>query len=369
MEKINLVDLRLQYLSIRDEIDQSIRQTLENATFIGGAPVRNFEAAFSEYCQCDHVVGCANGTDAIELALKALEIGKGDEVLVPAHTWISTAGAVANVGAIPVFCDTLPGYYTISPLEIATRITSRTKAIVPVHLYGLPCNMEAIMELAEKHRLKVIEDCAQAHGAAINGKQIATFGDVATFSFYPGKNLGAYGDAGAVATHNSELAHRMRMLAHHGQLKKHQHLMVGRNSRLDALQAGILSVKLKHLPAWTQKRIKIAQQYHALLSGLPVEIQKVPPGYQHVYHLYVIRVNASERNALKTHLEKRGIGTAIHYPRPLHVQEAFKGLNHQANDFPNATRDCDEILSLPFYPELRPDQMAYIAESIQRFFA
>jgi len=345
---IPFVDLKAQYLSIKPEIDAAIQSVLDQTTFIGGNEVAQFESEFAAYAGATLCIACANGTDAIEMALKALGIGAGDEVIVPALTWISTAGAVNNVGAEPVFVDVLSGERTLDPRLIEQKITSKTKAIIPVHLYGLPARMPEIMAIARKHNLRVIEDCAQAHGAAIDGKLVGTFGDVATFSFYPGKNLGAYGDAGAVITNDAALAERIKRLANHGQLQKHDHKIIGRNSRLDTLQGAILRVKLRHLERWTEQRIVVAKQYEDQLKhgGKP----HVPAGYRHVYHLYVIET--PEREALMQQLKAQDIGCAIHYPVPLPFVEAYRHKGHKAGDFPVAEKLCREILSLPMYAEM-----------------
>ncbi|MEM9339621.1 MAG: DegT/DnrJ/EryC1/StrS family aminotransferase, partial [Bacteroidota bacterium] len=263
---IPFVDLNAQYQSIKSEVDHAIASVFETTSFIGGEPVRKFEEDFAQYLGANHCVSCANGTDAIEIALKALGVGPGDEVIVPALTWISTAGAVNNVGAAPVFVDVLADERTIDPSLIVPKITDKTRAILPVHLYGLPARMKEIKAIAVKHKLRIIEDCAQAHGAEIDGHKVGTMGDIATFSFYPSKNLGAYGDAGAIVTNDSELAERCKKLSNHGQLVKHDHQIIGRNSGLDAIQAAVLNVKLSYLDEWTKTRGCIASQYDSLLK-------------------------------------------------------------------------------------------------------
>ncbi len=353
---IPFVDLKAQYLSIKDEMDETIAHVLNSTQFIGGQIVKDFELSFAEYIGIDHCVSCANGTDSLELALQALGIGDGDEVLVPAVTWISTSEAVNNVGAEPIFIDILNDEFTIDPELIEERITSKTKAIIPVHLYGLPARMPEILEIANKYKLKVIEDCAQAHGASIEGKNIGTFGDVASFSFYPGKNLGAYGDAGAVVTKNQEVAENIRQLANHGQLSKHDHKIIGRNSRLDTLQAAVLSVKLRHIENWTKQRIAIADRYKELLET--VQNPVTPEGYRHVYHLYVIQ--SEKRDELMKKMKSEGIGCAIHYPTALPFVEAYSYKNHCQNDFPVATKVTSKILSLPMYAELGKMEIEWI---------
>ncbi len=356
---VPFVDLQAQYLSIKEEIDQTIQTCLDSNQFVGGNLVVSFEEQFAEYIGIEYCIGCANGTDALELALKALEIGEGDEVLVPAHTWIATAGAVSNVGASPVFVDILEDEFTIDPSLLEANITEKTKAIIPVHLYGLPARMNEIMSLAEKRNLLVIEDAAQAVGASVDGKKVGTFGDIATFSFYPGKNLGAYGDAGAVITNDTDLAERVRRLGNHGQLVKHQHGLIGRNSRLDSLQAAILLVKLKYLEDWTENRIAIAKQYDTFLSEHLTPI--VPAGYRHVYHVYAIQ--AASRNVLMAQLKANGIGCAIHYPNPVPLTDAYAYLGHDDTDFPVSRKVTSQTLSLPMYAEL-PDVSA-IAKALE----
>lgn len=360
--QIPFVDLKAQYLSIKDEMDTAIAQILQNTAFIGGEPVKRFEKAFTKYLGIQHCIGCANGTDAIEILLKAMSIGQGDEVIVPAISWISTSEAVSSVGATPVFVDIEPDFYTIDPSKIKEKITPNTKAIIPVHLYGQAANMPAIMEIAQKHQLKVLEDCAQAHGASIEGKTVGTWGDCASFSFYPGKNLGAYGDAGAMVTNNELLAQQARRIANHGQLTKHDHQIEGRNSRLDALQAAILTVKLQYLENWTQKRIQNAQLYRDLLSDATVVTPNVRQNSQHVFHLYVIR--SSKRDELKEYLKSQGIASAIHYPTPLPFLPCYASFNHSTDDFPIAAQYQGEILSLPMYAELSKEQIQYVTKTL-----
>jgi len=303
--KIPFVDLKAQYDSIKPKIDQAIAGVVSNTSFVGGDKVDEFENKFAEFIGVDHAISCANGTDAIEIALEALGVGFGDEVLVPAYSWVSTASAVSRVGAKPVFVDVHPDYYTIDSNQIESKLTSKAKAIIPVHFYGLPAEMPAISEIAKKHKLFVIEDCAQSHGAMIGKQMAGTFGDLATFSFYPGKNLGAFGDGGAILTSNSDLADKCKIISGLGQKDKHNHVMIGRNSRLDSLQAAILSVKLPMLEEWTAKRRWVARQYNMQFSDTDIKIQRIPTDYKHVYHIYVIQVD--KRDKLKTFLENKGI--------------------------------------------------------------
>ncbi|WP_420318298.1 DegT/DnrJ/EryC1/StrS family aminotransferase [Ekhidna sp.] len=354
------VDLKAQYLSINDEIDSAIQECINNTAFIGGYFIEKFEQDFAKYADSMYCVGCANGTDAIEIALKVLGVGPGDEVLVPALTWISTAGAVNNVGAEPVFVDVLEQERTINPSLLEAKITNKTKAIIPVHLYGLPARMNEIMAIADRHGLKVIEDSAQAHGAEINGKKIGSFGHIATFSFYPGKNLGAYGDAGGIITNDEELARTCKMLTNHGQMVKHDHQIIGRNSRLDTMQAAILRAKLPHLESWTEKRIQHSRTYSELLAN--VQTPFIPDGYRHVFHVFAIQTE--KRDELKVKLDESNIGNTVHYPNPLPLVPSYAYKNHSAGDFPVAEKLCREIISIPMYPEMRDDHIQAVADVI-----
>lgn len=355
---IPFVDLKAQYQSIQSEIDDAIRKVIDQTSFIGGDLIKNFEHGFARFVGTDHCIGVANGTDAIEIALKALGIGPGDQVIVPALTWISTASAVNNVGAEPVFVDVLPDERTMDPDLIEDKITEKTRAIIPVHLYGLPARMDSILSIASKNSLFVIEDCAQSHGAEINGKRVGTFGAIATFSFYPGKNLGAYGDAGAIVTNDEQLATTCRMLSNHGQLSKHDHRIIGRNSRLDTMQAAILKAKLPHIEEWTESRRKVADWYGKKLQK--VVIPSVPSGYRHAFHLYVIQ--SEHRDLLMDKLKAANIGCAIHYPTPLPHLACYTYKGHKKGEFPAAEKLCDQILSLPMFAELMTEEVDWIAE-------
>lgn len=364
MQKVPFVDLYAQYLTIKPAIDDAIESTIMNSSYIGGKAVTDFEKAFGDYLGAPHVISCANGTDSIEILLQAFGIGEGDEVIVPAISWISTSEAVSFVGAKPVFVDIESGHYTIDAALIGKAITPRTKAIIPVHLYGHPADMIAIMDIAGKHNLIVIEDCAQAHGSMIGDKMTGTFGHAASFSFYPGKNLGAYGDAGAMVTADPAIAEKVRMIANHGQKGKHNHVIEGRNSRLDGLQAAILNVKLPHLAGWTDARIANAAIYDRLLEknegiGLPM----VKKGYRHVYHLYVVRVK--HRAEVQAALAVAGIDTAIHYPRALPFLSCYYNSGYEAGQFPVAAGYQDEILSLPMYAELTTEQITRVSTALQ----
>lgn len=365
--EVPFADLTAQYNAIREEIDAAIGDVIAETAFIGGRDnrfVSEFEARFSEFVGVRHCIGCANGTDALEILLKALEIGPGHEVIVPAHSWISTAEAVSAVGARPVFVDSRPGVYTIDPAGIDQRVTPRTRAIIPVHLYGLPADMDPILEVAHRHGLLVVEDSAQAHGATYKGRRVGTMGIAAAFSFYPGKNLGAYGDAGAMLTNDASIARRARMIANHGQEKKHDHLLEGRNSRLDGLQAAVLTVKLRHLDRWTEHRRGHAARYEEALSGLRLDLPLVPAGSTHVYHLFVVATDAREelRNAMRS----AGVATAIHYPRALPMLPPYLAAGCRAEDYPTATRDSRRILSLPMYPEMTNPMIDHVAAIARR---
>lgn len=362
---IPLVDLQCQYESIKDQIDQAISEVISKAAFIGGSYVQSFESAFAKFCNVRHCIGVGNGTDALFIALKTLGIGEGDEVITVANSFIATSEAVTQTGAKVVFVDIDPKTYNIDTNKIEEKITSRTKAIIPVHLYGQPAEMDPILALAKKHHLKIVEDAAQAHGAAYKGKTIGSIGDMACFSFYPGKNLGAYGDAGAIVTSDDALAKKARMFANHGRIDKYDHEIEGCNSRLDGLQAAVLGVKIKHLPAWSEARRKNAYLYNEHLKEagliLPVEIANV----EAVYHLYIVRTKKDLRQKLQDHLKSKGISTGIHYPISLPNLKAYSYLKHNKNDFPEATRASEEILSLPMYPELREAQVQFIANAIK----
>lgn len=359
---IPFVDLKAQYQSIQEEIDLAIQSVIDQTSFIGGDIINDFERKFAQYVGVNHCVGVANGTDAIEIALKALGIGVGDEVIVPALTWISTAGAVSNVGAEPVFADVTEDTRAIDPDQVVRKISPKTKAIIPVHLYGLPSPMDALLELAAEHDLKVIEDCAQAHGAEFNDKRVGAFGDIATFSFYPGKNLGAYGDAGAIVTNNGDLAKTCKMISNHGQVSKHDHQIIGRNSRLDTLQAAVLSKKLPHLEKWTQDRIRIATWYDQYLTS--VEKPVIPKNMRHVFHLYVIE--SENRDALLKKMKENHIGCAIHYPTPLPHLCSYAYQGNSKGDFPVAEKLCSQILSLPMYAELSESQVREVCNVVNK---
>lgn len=366
MENINFVDLKLQYLSIKKELDEAISAVINEAAFIKGRFVSEFEDMFAKKNNVSHCIGVANGTDAIYIVLKMLGIGSGDEVITTAHSWISTSETISQTGAKPVFID-IDNFFTIDADLIESRITSKTKAIIPVHLYGQPAEMDAIMKIAKKFGLFVIEDCAQAHFAEYHGQKVGAMGNASTFSFFPGKNLGAYGDAGAILTNDDELALKCRMFANHGALIKHSHQIEGINSRLDGLQAAILSVKLKYIDDWNSNRLKNGLYYNALLDSIPnVKTPEIRPDSKHIFHIYCIETD--RRDELKNFLNNNGIETQIHYPTMLPILPAYAYLENKSIDFPIAFEKQNKILSLPMYPELTSDKIDSICSSINRFF-
>lgn len=359
---VPFVDLKVQYMSIKEEIDTAIAEIFETSSFVGGPIVDGFERDFAKYAQINHCVSCANGTDAIEIALQVLGIGAGDEVIVPAMSWISTSEAVSTVGATPVFADIHPESYTIDPADVEKKISLTTKAIIPVHLYGRPAEMDKLMAIAKKHQLKVIEDTAQGHGARLNGQQVGTFGDMATFSFYPGKNLGAYGDGGAIVTHGEALAAACRRVSNHGQQSKHHHLHEGRNSRMDTLQAAVLLVKLKYIDQWTEARIAKAKYYTDQLEGLPVKTPAVDQASRHVFHVYAIRIE--NRMEVQQKLLDRGIVTQIHYPQSLPELMPYRDM-FDSDEYPVAKTLAATTLSLPLFAEITREQQDYVIHSLR----
>ena len=362
---IPLVDLKAQYQSIKPEIDAAMQRVVDNTSFILGKEVAEFEKNFAEFSRVQHCVGTDSGTAALHLALMLCGVQAGDEVITTTHTFVATAEVISLIGAKPVFVDIDPRTYNISPDAIERAITPRTRAILPVHLYGQPAEMDAILVIARKNNLRVIEDAAQAHGAEYRGKRAGTMGDIACFSFYPGKNLGAYGDAGALVTNDDALDARARMLRDHGRLSKYEHQIVGYGYRLDALQAAILGAKLPHLDAWNARRRAIADYYTELLTNTDLILPYAPPHITPIYHLYVVR--SQQRDALQKHLKARGIETGIHYPIPLHLQPVYENLGGTRGDFPVAEQAANEVLSLPMYPELTDAQVEQVVEGVRGF--
>jgi dTDP-4-amino-4,6-dideoxygalactose transaminase len=363
---VPFVDLKAQYQSIKSEIDPAIQSVIGETAFVGGKYVDAFEKAFAEKFGTKHCVSCANGTDAIYITLKALGIGLGDELITVANSFIATSEAISQTGARPVFVD-IDDYFHIDPSLIEKKITGKTKAIIPVHLFGQPADIGAVKEICDRHGLFLIEDCAQSHLATFQGKKTGTFGIAGTFSFYPGKNLGAYGDGGAIVTDDDVFARNARMFASHGSLQKYIHEIEGINSRLDGIQAAVLRVKLDHIEDWNRARNGHALKYNELLGGVKqVKCPQLRPDSFHIFHLYVIR--AEHRDDLAAFLKTKGVSTGIHYPTALPLMPAYRYLKHQPSDFPVAHACQDQILSLPMYPELADEQIAYAVDSIREFY-
>lgn len=364
--RIPLVDLKKQYDSIKDEIDKAIKHIFEKGEFILGEEVRNLENEFSSFCNARFAIGVSSGTASLHLALLVCGVGSGDEVITVPHTFIATAEAITYTGARPVFIDIEEGTYNIDVSKIEEKINKHTKAILPVHLYGQPVDMDPIIELAKRYNLKVIEDAAQAHGAEYKGKKVGSLGDVGCFSFYPGKNLGAYGDGGMVVTNSEVIAEKVRMLRDHGRKEKYIHLIEGYSYRLDNLQAAILRVKLKRLDKWTELRIKHAELYRKLLKDEEeIRLPICKDWAKHVYHLFVIRTK--RRDDLGKWLNTKEVSSGIHYPLPLHLQNAYEYLGYKRGSFPVTERCVGEILSLPMFPELSEEEIEYVAEKIKEF--
>lgn len=366
--KIPLLDLKVQYRSIKKEIDEVVHMIMDEQIFIMGPEIGKLEKEIADYCGTSYAVGVASGTDALLLSIRALGIGQGDEIITTPFTFIATGGAVHNAGARPVFCDIDPKTFNIDPKKIEKLITKNTKAIIPVHLYGLPAEMDDITAIAKKHGLKVIEDNAQGIGATYKGKVLGSMGDTGCISFFPGKNLGAFGDAGAVVTNNENLAALIKKLRVHGSKSKYVHDVIGYNSRLDNLQAAILSVKLKYLNKWTEARQKNAAYYNERLKGLPVTTPYVPSYCTHVYHQYTIRV-PGKRDELMKYLNDSGIECRVYYPIPLHLQECFKFLGYKEGAFPESEKAMNEALSLPVYSEMTQEAKDYVISRIKEFFS
>jgi len=360
--QIPLVDLQAQYRTIADDVNSAIRNVVERADYILGDDVRLFEQEFARFIGVAHAVGVGSGLDALELALRAFDIGPGDEVILPANTFIATALAVLSAGAKPVLVDMDPSTYNIDPAKIEAAITGRTRALIPVHLYGQPADMDPILAIAKKRNLIVIEDAAQAHGTMYNNRRAGSLGHAAAFSFYPGKNLGAYGDGGAVVTSDPKIAEKVRHLRNYGQRVKYEHDVAGTNSRLDTIQAAVLRVKLRHLDSWNARRAEHATAYNNLLSTAPFALPQVAPNRTHIFHLYVIQTD--NRAQLQKSLAALGIATGIHYPIPIHLQEACKNLGYNPGEFPVTEAAAPRILSLPMYPELTTAQIESISAGL-----
>lgn len=366
--KIPFLDLKANFQPLREQILAEITDVLDNTAYILGPKVARFEEAFAKMHEVEHCSAVSSGTDANHLALWALGVGAGDEVILPANTFVATAWGATLCGATPVFVDCDPRTYNIDPSKVEAAITPRTKAIVAVHLYGQPADMDALRFIANKHRIALVEDAAQAHNATYNGKPIGGLGDICSFSFYPGKNLGAYGEGGAVTTNNPDLARKVRMLREHGSEKKYYHEMYGTNYRMEAIQGAVLGVKVQHLNEWTDNRRRVAARYNTGLKNidgvvLPFEAHNV----KHVYHLYVLQTE--QRDALASYLNEQGISTGLHYPVPLHLQNCFKHLGYKKGDFPVSEQLGEQCLSLPMYPEMTDEQIDYVIQHVNAFFA
>jgi dTDP-4-amino-4,6-dideoxygalactose transaminase len=366
LEPVPQLDLGAQYAAIGAEIRTAVERVLASQQFILGREGAALEQEIARLCGAAHGIGVASGTDALILALRACGVQAGDEVLIPPFTFVATGSAVSALGAKPVFADIRPDTYNLDPSDLARRVTPRTRAIIAVHLYGLACDMDPLLDFARVHNLRVIEDNAQAIGATYKGRRTGSMGDAACLSFYPTKNLGAYGDAGMVVTNSSEMAERLKSLRNHGQSAKYVSSEPGWNSRLDEIQAAILRVKLRHLPEWQRTRQAHAAAYTKLLLGIPgVAPPLVADGYEHVFHQYTIRVE--RRDAVQQFLNERKIGNAVYYPVPLHLQPLYASLGYKAGHFPHAEHAAQEVLSLPMYPELRSEQIARVAETVSEF--
>lgn len=365
---IPFVGLRAQYQTIKDEIDVAIRDVVSRADFILGAHLEEFERAFAPFLGVEHAIGVGSGGDALRLALMALEVGPGNDVIVPANSYIATALAVSSVGARPVLVDCDPSTYNIDVTRVEAALTPRTRAIIPVHFTGLAADMDPILEVASRHGIPVIEDAAQAHGARYKQRMCGAIGAMGCFSFYPSKNLGAYGDGGMVVTNDRELAERVASLRNYGQSEKYIHVRKGLNARLDSLQAAVLLVKLKHLAVWNAAREAHARAYRQLLVGVgDLVFQQCPAYARHIYHLFI--VETGRRDALRKYLHDREIQTGIHYPIPIHLQAAYTDLGYREGDFPRAEQLAGRALSLPMFPELTPEQIHYVAAAIREFYA
>ncbi len=366
--RVPFLDLKVQYESIRSEIADAIQQVLDRTAFAGGPFVAQFEKEFAAFCGTRYAIGVGSGTDALWMALLGMGIGPGDEVITVPDTFIATAEAISWCGAKPVFVDVDPVTYNMDPSKLDAAITQKTKAVIPVHLFGQMADMDPILEIARRRKLCVVEDASQAHGAEYKGRKAGSIGDAACFSFYPGKNLGAYGEAGAVVTNDADMERRIRMLRDHGQEKKYHHALIGWNARMDGMQGAVLSVKLRHLPSWNDGRRRNAGIYDELLKGMPgVAAPKQAPYANHVYHIYAIRV--PDRDRLIAALAEKDIHCGIHYPIPLHLLAAYKSLNLGKGSFPVAEQCAAEFVSLPMFPELTPDQIRFVADGVNRLVA
>lgn len=360
------LDLRAQIQPIRKEIEAAFVRTLDNCSFCLGPDVAQFERDFAAFCGAEHCVGFNSGTSALHVALKLLNIGPGDEVITTPCTFVATSWAISYVGAKPVYVDVEDATFNLNPKLVEAAITGRTRALLPVHLYGHPADLEPLLEICRRRKLPLVEDAAQAHGAKYRGKTVGTFGAVSCFSFYPGKNLGACGEGGALVTNDSAFAARARALREHGSTQRYYHDEVGFNYRMEGIQGAVLDIKLKHLDTWTRERRRVAHRYHELLAGTPLQLPKEADYAESAYHLYVVR--HARRDELKKHLEANQIGCALHYPVPLHLQKCYAQLGHKPGAFPVAEKAARECLSLPIFPELTEEQLQRVTSVIKQFF-
>lgn len=365
-DKVPYLDLPAQIRSLRSELDAVIARTLDNCSFCLGPDTVQFEKDFARYCGAEHAIGFNSGTSALHIALMLLNVGRDDEVITTPHTFVATSWAISYVGARPVYVDIDDATFNLNPALIERAITPRTKAIMPVHLYGHPFDIDPILAVAKKHNLPVVEDSAQAHGAKYKGKTIGTFGEISCFSFYPGKNLGACGEGGALVTNNAAFAARARSLREHGSSVRYYHDEVGFNYRMEGIQGAVLGVKLKKLNEWTAARRRVAHRYHALLADTPLQLPREATWAESVYHLYVVR--HPKRDDLKKHLEANGVGCALHYPLPLHLQKCYASLGYKEGSFPVSEKAARECLSLPIFPELTEAQIQRVVSVINEFF-
>ena len=374
--QIPFLDLKIQYKSIKEEVNQAIQNILDNSSFILGKAVFDFEKNFSAAHNVKHCIGVSSGTDGNHIVLWSLGIGPGDDIILPANTFIATAWGVTLCGANPVFVDCEPDSYNLDPKKVEAAISPKTKAIVAVHLYGQPADLDPLKEIAKKYNIYLVEDAAQAHLAEYKKKKVGGLSEAASFSFYPGKNLGAYGEAGAVTTHNDELAAKSKMIRDHGAIQKYEHQIFGHNYRMEGIQGAVLDVKLKYLDKWTDGRRRVADKYNDLLGNMDeITLPKEMPYAKHVYHLFVIQVKNQKseirkkmRDSLQKYLNEKGIATGLHYPIPLHLQKCFNYLGYKAGDFPVTEQLAESGLSLPMFPDLTDDQINYIADNIKNFF-
>lgn len=364
--KINLLDLQAQYKVIKDEIDEAIHQVLDSSVYIMGPNVKQLEKDIANFTGVKHGIGVANGTDALMLALKAIDIKPGDEVITTPFTFFASAETTSVLGATPVFADILPNTLCINPDEIEKCITEKTKAIIPVHIFGQMCDMDRIMEIAKRHNLYVIEDCAQAIGAEYKGRRAGSLGDIGTYSFFPTKNLGGYGDGGMVVTNNDEFAERIKLLRAHGSKVKYTYTTIGYNSRLDEIQAAILNVKFKYIQQWNDARSRKAKLYNNLLRGTEMVTPTELDVNKHIYHMYVVQ--SHDRDKIIEYLKEQGISTGVYYPSPVHLQQVYEYLGYKKGDLPVAEDACEKTFALPLYPEIELEKQEYVVEKIREYF-